>query len=98
MSLGKFTQSKDEKKRYEIDYSDWLDTGETVSSIALSSTPSTTPPLVGDDQTINPEATGATFMVSGGATDELYTLVVRMTTSGGQIKEDAITFNIREPI
>ena len=30
MRLGSFVKSPVERKRYTIDYSDWLDTGETV--------------------------------------------------------------------
>jgi hypothetical protein len=34
--LGKRTLAPSDKKQFTIDYSDWLDTGETVSSMAYT--------------------------------------------------------------
>lgn len=97
MALSKFIQLVGEKKRYEIDYSDWLDTGEHISTVTFSASPTTTPALVGDTLIINPGNTSATFMVSGGTSDNTYKLLITMTTTGGQIKEDVVLFTVREP-
>ena len=39
MNLGKYYKAPDERKRYSIDYSDWLDTAERLSSVTFQVTP-----------------------------------------------------------
>lgn len=96
MKLAKFVKSPAERKRYTIDYSEWLDTGETVTAITFSVTPSTgTLPLVIDAYTIGSPATSVIFFSNYGDDKVEYTVDVVMTTSGGQIKEDQILFVIR---
>lgn len=94
---SKYIQADGEKKRYNIDYSDWLDSGETVSSVAYSVSPTTSPPLVVSSSSIDPNNTGVTFYVSGGVNTNTYKVIVTMTSNGGQIKEDAVTFAINNP-
>lgn len=84
MALSKFIQLVGEKKRYEIDYSDWLDTGEHISTVTLSADPTTTPALVGDTLIINPGNTSATSLICP-------PVVVIV------IKEDVVLFTVREP-
>ena len=36
MKLAKYVKAVLDRKRYQIDYTDWLDTGELVSSVAFS--------------------------------------------------------------
>jgi len=95
MKLAKFSKSPAERKRYSIDYSDWLDTGETISSITFAVTPATTPELLIDAFQIGSPATSVALYVSGGTDGTTYTVDVLMTTSGGQIKEDQIVFSVR---
>lgn len=98
MKLAKFVKSPAERKRYSIDYSEWLDTGETVQAIAFTVTPSTgTLPLVIDAYSIASPATSVAFFANYGDADVVYTVDVVMTTSGGQIKEDEILFSVRSP-
>lgn len=101
MKLAKFLKSPAERKRYSIDYSEWLDTGELVQSIvftvaATSGTPPTPAlPLVIDAYTISSPATSIVFFANYGDEGVTYTVDVVMTTSGGQVKEDQILFVIR---
>lgn len=96
MKLARFVKSPAERKRYSIDYSDWLDTGELVSSIVFTVTPSTgTLPLVIDSYLIGTPATSVGFFANYGDDNVSYTVDVVMTTSGGQIKEDQILFSVR---
>lgn len=95
MSLGRFSKTPVERKRYAIDYSDWLDTGETVSSYVFSISPTTTSPLVVDATSLSSGSKTLVFFVSGGLTANQYTVDVRTTTSGGQVKEDTILYNVR---
>ena len=95
MSLGRFTKSPAERKRYAIDYSNWLDTGETVSSYSFSVAPTTTSPLVVDASSLTTGSTVLVFFVSGGLLANQYTVDVQAVTSGGQIKEDTVLYNVR---
>jgi hypothetical protein len=95
--IGKYVQSKDERKRYMIDYSDWLDTGEGISAVVFEVLPVTEPPLLISDQQINPTANTVQYYISGGLTGLTYEAVAMITTSMSQIKEDGIIVSIREP-
>jgi hypothetical protein len=46
---------------------------------------------------VGPTDTKVVFFASGGDPSETYTVVVRMTTTGGQVKEDTILFAVRNP-
>lgn len=94
MALGKFTKTPDEAKRYAIDYSEWLDTGEYISHISFNVISSVT------DIVIVPGSIGATdtevlFFVSGGTVGTTYTIAVTMTTSTNQVKQDTVVYSVR---
>ena len=97
MPLTRYVKAEGERKRYRIDYSEWLDTGETLSDVVFTIPVNTTPPLVVDDVMIEPDPTGVQYYVSGGIDDSNYEVVVTATTSGAQIKIDDLLFTIREP-
>lgn len=88
----KFTQTTGERKRYTLDYSDWLDTGELVSTVTYAVTPVTASPVV-----VNGTSTtdsGGIFYMSGGLVDRRYEILITMTSSQGQIKQDEVTLHI----
>lgn len=96
MRLGKFSKTPDERKRYTVDYTDWLDTSETVSQAAYAVRQATSSPLVIDAQSILTGNKKISFYVSGGNDQETYDLEVKVTTSTGQIKEDVVSFLVRD--
>lgn len=93
-TLAKYSQTYLEDKRYAIEYSDWLDTGETISSVTFGVTPTTQPPFGVQTHMIE-NGTRVNFFVAGGVADENYTLVVTIQTSGGQVKQDTVLFAVR---
>lgn len=93
--LGKYFKDPDERKRYSIDYSDWLDSGELISSVTFEVTPSTGSPVVIDGDSINPANTGVVFYASEGVNGTTYRVHVTMTSSNGQIKEDTVQFTVK---
>ena len=96
MKLGRFIKTPSERKRYAIDYSEWLDTGETVSTYVFTVTPSTaTVPFAVDSSSLASSGKVLVFFVSGGDANDQYTVDVKATTSGGQIKEDTVLFSVR---
>ena len=96
MKLARFVKAPAERKRYSIDYSDWLDTGETISSVAFIPSPLATGGLEVDAYTLSTPATSVVFFATAGIDGTTYTLEVVVTTSGGQIKEDQILFSVRD--
>ena len=97
MPLTRYVKAEGERKRYRIDYSEWLDTGETLSDVVFTIPVNTTPPLVVDDIAITPDGLGVQYYVSGGADGEQYEVLATATTSGAQIKVDDLLFTVREP-
>lgn len=93
--LGKYFKDPDERKRYTVDYSDWLDSGELISSVTFEVTPSTGTPVVIDGDSIDPDSTGIVFYASEGADGTTYRVYITMTSSNGQIKQDTVQFTIK---
>jgi len=96
--LARYVKAPAERKRYQIRYDNWLDTGEGVVSVVFSVDRVTTPPLVVDGVQVTGDALGAQYYVSGGVDGTDYEVTATLTTTlGPQIKTDAIFFSIREP-
>ena len=95
MTLGKYTQTPTERKRYSIDFSQWLDIGETVTNFSSSSTPVDASPVVIDNFIVAGNGLSVTVYVSGGILGSNYRVDTLATTSGGQVKEGVILFSIR---
>ncbi|CAB4124508.1 hypothetical protein UFOVP55_5 [uncultured Caudovirales phage] len=97
MRLGRFSKTPSERKRYAIDYSEWLDTGETVVSYTFAATPvDATTTFTVDASSLGSAGTSIVFFVSGGSNNSQYTVDVKAATSGGQVKEDTILFTVRD--
>ncbi len=97
--LGTFEKTPAERKRYSIYYGDWLDTDETISSAAFAVTPELVTPgvdLAVDEQSIDTDGVTLVFYVSAGVDLVDYTINVKATSSGGQIKEDELVVLVRE--
>lgn len=102
--VGKYVKTPIERKRYAIDYSDWLDStlGENIQSVEMTvSAPgdamATGSPLQVDAKAISEDRESVAFFVSFGDDGVQYTVDVRVTTSAGQVKEDTVVFSVREP-
>jgi hypothetical protein len=95
MKLAKFIKKPGERKRYVVDYSEWLDAGELISQATFTVTPATTPALEVDASSLGTPATSVIFFVNGGGEGTNYDLEIRTTTSGGQVKKDTVLFSVR---
>lgn len=95
MRLAKFTKQPSERKRYVVNYTDWLDTGETLTDVTFSVSPTTTSPLLVDASALSTDNRSVSLFVSGGLHAQNYEVTMVATTSGGQIKEDELFFSIR---
>jgi hypothetical protein len=97
MLLGKYYKAPDERKRYSIDYADWLDTGELVNLVTFEVTPVDVIPLVIDGVVNDTSGRVTVFYASGGTEGRTYKAIATMESSGGQIKEDTVQFIVRAP-
>lgn len=95
MPLGKFIKTPVEVKRYSIEYDEWLDTGEYISNISFQIISQNTGTLAVVSDTIQQTAKSVIFFVSGGNSGQNYEVAVTMTTTGNQIKQDTIMFQVK---
>ena len=98
MKIGNFTKTPVERKRYAIDYSNWLDVAETLVSVIFTATPTSgTPitPIIVDASSFTTGNTVLVYFVSFGDLGINYILDVRITTSAGQVKEDTVSYSVK---
>jgi hypothetical protein len=96
-AVARYQKQSGERKRYQLDYSDWLDTGEYVIGVVFTVNKATVPPLVVDGIQVTPDTQGVQYYVSGGLTLNDYVVTATLTTSSGpQIKKDEIFFSVRD--
>lgn len=92
---GRFQQTVSEVKRYELDYTDQLASGETVVSIAVNVTsPSgASTMLTINNVAITPAGNQAVFYASGGQDLSSYEVQFLATTTLTQVFEDVVAFD-----
>lgn len=95
MILGRYNKTPAERKRYTIDYSEWLDTGELVSSVTFEVIPAGAGAVQVSTVTILTPATGVGFFIENGLVGVSYDLLVTIVTAGGQIKQDEIKISVK---
>jgi hypothetical protein len=99
MLLGQRALTAGNKKRFVIDYSDWLDDGVTLTTATVVMDPAFTATVT--DVTI----TGVlvqlghllVFFVQGGSVNETFTLDVQIVDSRTEIKNDTIKIAVVAP-
>lgn len=95
---GKFKQSPNEKKRYVMDYSLDLDSGEIITIVAPAIVNPTgapvSPAFVCDGVAIAPAGTQFIFYASGGADGFQYEIQFIVTTSLSKIFDNVVAFPI----
>lgn len=96
MKLGRFIKAPGETKRYSIDYSNWLDSGETVTSVSFSVSPNDTLAVL--NSSINPSGVLVVFYVEGGTAGSVYETTVTASTSASQVKQDVVQYTIQDPV
>jgi len=99
MAIAKYVKATGDRKRYQIDYTDWLDTGEQVSAVVFTIEDNAAlPVLVIDGIQVLPTGLGVQYYISGGVTGVTYRVLADLsTTIGPQQKRDEIFVTIREP-
>jgi hypothetical protein len=96
-TLARRPQTAGNRKRYKIDYSDWLHHGASVATAAVTLTDTNTVNgvlLTGatiDTVSVSPEG-HVIFFVNGGVLNETFTATIQIVDSLGQIKLDTIDY------
>ncbi len=100
--LDKFIKQPDEVKRYQIEYDEWLSTGEAIVSVVTAVT--LLNPVAGDvgepTMTIGTTAIIGTtvyeYYVSAGTDGKRYKVTFQATTDAAQIVESEIEFKVKD--
>jgi len=88
--MNNMVKDKDAKLDFMFDWSEWLESGETISSYVLTVQTGIT--KVSDSKT----TTAVTVWLSGGTIGTWYTVACKITTSLGRIDERTINIQIQE--
>ncbi len=91
MMLGTFRKQPVEVIDYDIDYSEWLTTGDNVDSAVVTVAPTglTVQSVFVNDPRLK-------IWVSGGTNGTSYKLTVTTTTADGRIKQDEFKVNVKD--
>lgn len=96
---GRVNQSPSEVKRYVLDYTAQLASGESVNSInctvSQTTVPPVTPAVVVTNVAIGPGGNQVVFYVSGGVDQNNYELDFDAVTTLAQTFEDVVAVKIR---
>lgn len=97
MQLGKFPKAPVDRKRYRIDYTDWLDEGELISDVVYVVTLDgvSSAEMTIDGTALYPGNLIAYFYANAGVANRTYKVLVTMTTNSGQIRQDNILFSVK---
>lgn len=96
-------QAPEEVRRYSLDYTSQVNTGELITACAATVTPIQTPPLGATALTVTNIVIGPTgllvvFFVQGGADGVSYEIRFLGTSSLGQIFEDIVEIDVQEKL
>ena len=92
MLLAKRPHTVGNRRRYRINYSEWLDEGVTVDTATVVSSSAT---ATIDDVSV--EGAKVVFFVNGGLLNETFTATVTMTDSKTGVKIDHLEFFVVAP-
>jgi hypothetical protein len=92
MLLGTFAMQPDESLDYDLDYTDWLTTGDNVSSATVAVTPADE--LAATLVQINDPR--VKVWLEGGTDGTTYKVSVTMTTADGRVKQDEFKIRVKE--
>lgn len=90
MSFPTFTQDPQDRLDYEVDWADWLPTGDTVIASAWASSD---PVLVLEDDAFT--TTSAVVFVSGGTLGQSYLVTNHIETGQGREKDQTLKIKIK---
>lgn len=96
MLLDRFRQTPAENKIRTVDYTSWLEDTETLTSVLVSVSP-TSSPAFGASVGIVTGGKKLLVTAGGGVEGETYTVRIKASTSLGQDKDDCLEFIVESP-
>ena len=90
MRVGRFAKDAQDRKRYVVDYVDWLDDAEKIVTVDVLGTDDIDLFYV-DGFVVDPSGKQIIYYVSGGVAGVEYNAYITIGTDMGQVKEDWIT-------
>ena len=91
MNFGTYFKQPSEVLDYDLDYREWLTSGDNVQSAQVVVTPTG---LTVDSTFINDPR--VKIWLSGGASGSTYKVTVTMTTADGRVREDEFKLKVKE--
>lgn len=98
MILGTFQKQPAETLDYDVDYSRWLVSGDSIES-CISITDSGTPAVAGLSLVVLSTfvtASGVKVWVNSGTSGVTYKVTITATTADGRIKQDELRIKVKE--
>ena len=92
--LGKFAKDAQDTKRYIVDYRDWLDIDEQITTVTVVAEVNLDGFIVESSSVEATEARTIIYYVSGGIESRSYNVTVTVATNLSQIKEDQVIHQI----
>jgi hypothetical protein len=89
--IAKFKKVPADRKRYVVDYADWVNENERISGVTFEGNVPADNFYV-DAYTIDGTGLQVIFYISGGLSGYSYDVTVTSTTSLAQVKQDTIRF------
>lgn len=101
MKLATYKKQPNERLRYNIDYSSWLATGESIASVtlafeALNLSGGGEPTLTENVAYRVLNSQDVTLYIENGTDGGNYKMTVTMTSTGNEIKEDEVYYNVED--
>lgn len=93
MRIGKFRKSPGDRKRYEVNYEDWLNASELLTEVTLVGNVPADDFYI-DGYLVDAAGKEVIFYVSGGLPGTEYVVTIQVETSFNQVKEDTIGFRV----
>lgn len=96
MILGRYRQHPNDRRLRELNYDDFLENGEVITSVAASVSPATDTPFVVGTFTIDVGGRKVAYFSSGGEHGQTYEVTFNVQTSASQRKNDTVEFDVEE--
>ena len=90
--IASFKKQPVERLDYNVDYEPWLDSGDSLSEVTTSVSPA------GELAVFSSAIIGKRIQlwISDGVDKKTYKVTVTVTTSAGRIKQDEVSFSVKE--
>ncbi len=92
MASNRFYKDPSAVLDYKFDWSDWLDSGETISTRTITAETG----IVVDSSSLTDTSTSVTAWLSGGTAGNVYDVACLITTSASRTDERTIKITCRE--